>query len=200
MATNGYLYYMTAKGLMLNGEIRAQRRERKLPCLLSTISNAGWIDRFDPAGMDEILEGLYLGGDWAAKNKTKLLGADITHILTVAPIQPQFPELFEYYLHSIDDDGYSEDLLSNFPSLHAFIDDALDSGGKILVHCHAGASRSATVVVSYCMRERIFGPQLEPNLRYIVSRRPVVCPHLGFYHQLMRYQEQLSSPASASSM
>lgn len=42
-------------------------------------------------------------------------------------------------------DEEHEDLLHHFPAAIAFIHAALTPGGKILVHCVAGVSRSATV-------------------------------------------------------
>jgi hypothetical protein len=148
--------------------------------------------KFDPAGIDEIIPGVYLGGEWSAKSRGKLLALGITHILTVAPIPPTFPEMFQYLVHPIEDNGSEADLLVHFPALFAFIDTARQSGGAVLVHCHAGASRSASVVIAYCMREQVAGgPQLEPNLSHVVARRLVVAPHPGFYDQLLEYEQQL---------
>lgn len=42
-------------------------------------------------------------------------------------------------------DTEDADLLQHFPRAIAFIQGALTSGGKVLVHCAAGVSRSATV-------------------------------------------------------
>ncbi len=41
----------------------------------------------------------------------------------------------------------------HFDDAHAFITNALRSGSSVLVHCRAGVSRSAAVVVSFLMTE-----------------------------------------------
>lgn len=49
---------------------------------------------------------------------------------------------------AVDDSEYA-DLLIRLPSACEFIDSALAQGGRVLVHCVMGISRSATVVAAY---------------------------------------------------
>lgn len=50
--------------------------------------------------------------------------------------------------------GHDEDaLVTRFPSAFAFVDRARSSGGRVLVHCQCGVSRSATAVIAYVMQE-----------------------------------------------
>lgn len=48
-----------------------------------------------------------------------------------------------------------DDLLIHLPNACRFIQAALDEGGKVLVHCVMGISRSATVICAFC--EYFFG-------------------------------------------
>jgi protein-tyrosine phosphatase len=50
-------------------------------------------------------------------------------------------------------DDEDEDIARHFEDAHAFITDGLRSGSSVLVHCRAGVSRSAAIVVSYLMAE-----------------------------------------------
>ena len=47
-----------------------------------------------------------------------------------------------------DDDA---DMLSILPEVVEFIAQAIESGGKIIVHCFAGTSRSASCCIAYVM-------------------------------------------------
>ncbi|ONM07471.1 Dual specificity protein phosphatase 1B [Zea mays] len=69
-----------------------------------------------------IKQGLYLGSVGAAFNKDALKSLNITHILIVAKsLDPVFPAEFNY---------------------KKIEDEAISSGGNVLVHCFAGRSRS----------------------------------------------------------
>jgi protein-tyrosine phosphatase len=43
-------------------------------------------------------------------------------------------------------------ILQHLEKTNAFITTALASGGKVLVHCHAGVSRSASIAIAYIMK------------------------------------------------
>ena len=51
-------------------------------------------------------------------------------------------------------DTITFDLSKYFKNAADFIDQALQSGGRVLVHCHAGISRSATIVACYLMLKK----------------------------------------------
>jgi predicted protein tyrosine phosphatase len=50
---------------------------------------------------------------------------------------------------SVQDSEY-DDILIHLPDACRFIQNAVDGGGRVLVHCHMGISRSATVIAAYC--------------------------------------------------
>ena len=58
----------------------------------------------------------------------------------------------------------------------------LGAGEQILVHCHAGVSRSATVVLLYLLAVR--GRSLDAALAHLRRVRPVVAPNDGFMSTL----------------
>lgn len=67
-----------------------------------------------------------------------------------------------------------------------FIDSALASGGRVLVHCGDGISRSPAVVTAYVMCQLAL-PHDEA-FAYVQQRRFCVSPNQGFHHQIEAYQ------------
>ena len=75
----------------------------------------------------------------------------ITHILSLG-IRPQETPDTAIDMKFLEvEDNSSGDMLSLFPQAVEFISQALISGGKILVHCFMGVSRSASCVIAYIM-------------------------------------------------
>jgi protein-tyrosine phosphatase len=66
-----------------------------------------------------------------------------------AGIKPLFPKDFTYKVINVADVS-STNLLRHFPAAIQFIKEGVQQGG-ILIHCFAGVSRSASVVIAYLM-------------------------------------------------
>ncbi|XP_052180921.1 dual specificity protein phosphatase PHS1 isoform X2 [Diospyros lotus] len=98
---------------------------------------------------------LFIGGALAARSIYTLQHLGVTHILClcsneIGQSDSQYPELFEYRNFSINDEEDTN--ISNiFEEAHDFIDHVEKTGGKVLVHCFEGRSRSTTVVLAYMM-------------------------------------------------
>lgn len=139
--------------------------------------------------VSEIFPHLFLSSVGAAMTKKNLNTAGITHILIVADnIKPRFPEEFTYKTISFLDTPNS-DLLAILPECFDFIDQGQREGGKVLLHCFAGKSRSASVCIAYVMRTNMI--RLLDAFRYVREKRTATMPNTGFMHQLKRYEELL---------
>lgn len=65
-----------------------------------------------------------------------------------------------------------------------------EKGGRTLVHCVAGVSRSATLCIAYLMKhERM---SLRQAYRFVKTARPIVRPNWGFWRQLINYEIKLN--------
>jgi len=136
---------------------------------------------------DCILEGqLYLGNLTSSRDRELQQDLGITHILSVlnGPDTIDNESVTQLKIDVFDDP--EEDLISHFGKCIAFIEKAFSGGGKVLVHCHAGLSRSATVVTAFIMKTK--GWALEQALDFVRDKRPSIRPNEGFMNQLLLYE------------
>ncbi|XP_012270303.1 dual specificity protein phosphatase MPK-4 [Orussus abietinus] len=143
-----------------------------------------------PTSCDEIVQGLFLGNLTAATDVEWLKETKITHILTVdsCPLPRKIqvlPDLILKYIQVTD--MPREDLLTYFDDSYQFIQNALESGGRILVHCYFGVSRSATIVIAYIMKKQ--GISYYSAFETVKTKRCFVGPNPGFEAQLKLYRE-----------
>ena len=64
-------------------------------------------------------------------------------------------------------------------------------GGKILIYCRAGQSRSATLCIAYFMKYHDMS--YEEAFQYVKYRRPIIHPNMGFVSQLREYERKLKT-------
>ncbi|KAF1810219.1 dual specificity protein phosphatase 12 [Eremomyces bilateralis CBS 781.70] len=129
---------------------------------------------------------LYIGGLFTVRRRQTLEEANITHVLSVLRVDTE-KELFLPYKHLAIhvDDVDDENLLQYFPATNAFIQEGLNGGGGVLVHCAMGKSRSATCVVAFLIHKYGITPQ--QAIEQIRQSRPFVEPNDGFMQQLELY-------------
>ncbi|CAM9305611.1 unnamed protein product [Phaeothamnion confervicola] len=142
---------------------------------------AGKLRRIDNAPA-QILPYLYIGSIGAAFDLPVLQDLGITHIICAGPKLPElFPEHIVYLrVHLADRPG--DDLLCHVPATIGFITGAARGGGKTLVHCLQGRSRSAALILAYLVAER--DTPLAEALEAVRRARPCIQPNLGFMAQL----------------
>lgn len=145
-------------------------------------------------GPVEILPHLYLGSARDAARKEQLQQLGITALLNVTQFCPNlFQEVFEYKCIPVRDTG-CEDIGAYFQEAINFIDQVKSQNGKVLVHCQAGVSRSATICIAYLMATRRL--RMEEAYKYVKSRRRIVSPNFSFMGQLLTFENQIFSASS----
>lgn len=145
---------------------------------------------------DEVWPRLYIGDQHSAENRADLSTHHITHVLNAAHSkrrgQPHIYEgLHVAYMGIEAHDSCDFDMSVNFQAAADFIHRALSRGGKVLVHCHVGVSRSATLVLAYLMLKQKL--TLVEAVCAIKDNRGVI-PNRGFLRQLIKLDEQLFGP------
>uniref|UniRef100_A0A671MDQ4 Dual specificity protein phosphatase 26 n=2 Tax=Sinocyclocheilus anshuiensis TaxID=1608454 RepID=A0A671MDQ4_9TELE len=130
---------------------------------------------------DEVWPSLYI-----EENCAEIRRHRFTHVLNCAHSSRRGGEIYDgmgiTYMGIDAYDSPTYDMSANFNKAAEFIHTALKEGGKILVHCHVGVSRSATIVLAYLM--------LKHNMTLVEAIQKVkegrgVFPNRGFLRQLI---------------
>ncbi|XP_040499228.1 dual specificity protein phosphatase 26 isoform X1 [Ursus maritimus] len=143
---------------------------------------------------DEVWPGLYLGDQDIANNRRELRRLGITHVLNASHSRWRgTPEAYEglgiRYLGVEAHDSPAFDMSIHFQTAADFIHRALSQpGGKILVHCAVGVSRSATLVLAYLMLYHRL--TLVEAIKKVKDHRGII-PNRGFLRQLLALDRRL---------
>jgi len=136
-----------------------------------------------------IIDGrLFLGNLVSAQSTRSLTERRITHIVSVCtePIPAHHPQSGIRYLRVPVEDRPDEDLLFWMPHTCRFIDEALRSGGVVLVHGVHGLSRGATIMAAYLMwSRRVSAPEAMDLVR---RSREQIWLNESFQHQLSLFE------------
>lgn len=144
------------------------------------------------AKMDEIssvLPGLFIGGETPTGDAPLLRSYGITHVISIGQKPRQKIPGIKYTFVEAED--VSQFPIRNiFPKCTTLIDKEREEGGAVYVHCRAGVSRSAAVVIAYLMeKEQISYKRAFNQLKEI---RDCIQPNEGFIKQLEDFEKELN--------
>ncbi|XP_043916871.1 dual specificity protein phosphatase 4 [Protopterus annectens] len=150
----------------------------------------------DQGGPVEILPFLYLGSAYHASRKDMLDALGITALLNVSSDCPNhFEGYFQYKCIPVED-NHKADISSWFMEAIDFIDSVAACKGRVLVHCQAGISRSATICLAYLMMKKRV--KLEEAFEFVKQRRSIISPNFSFMGQLLQFESQVLATSCAA--
>lgn len=140
--------------------------------------------------ISELDPGLFVSSDIIARDLNKLKENGVTHVINCAAnvCLNYFPEDFEY-LHFFLKDSKNESIECVFYKCIEFINNAKKNGGKVLVHCMQGVSRSVTVCLAYIIFTH--SRQFEQVFADAKAIRGICSPNTGFQVQLIWWYKRL---------
>lgn len=154
-----------------------------------------------------VAPGLFVGGDAVARDRVKLAGAGVTHVLNAAAYTS--PEYFRrlprtgaaadggpplaYRSLWLADTGSEEIVCVLYPAFD-FIELARQAGGACLVHCTHGVSRSVAICVGYVMWKN--GLSYDDAFAAVRSHRQVASPNMSFMVQLLQWAKRRAAGAA----
>ncbi|XP_066878508.1 dual specificity protein phosphatase 26 isoform X1 [Kogia breviceps] len=150
---------------------------------------------------DEVWPGLYLGDQEIASNHRELCRLGISHVLNASHSRWRgTPEAYVglgiRYLGVEAHDSPAFDMSVHFQAAADFIHRALSQpGGRILVHCAVGVSRSATLVLAYLMLYHSL--TLVEAIKKVKDHRGII-PNRGFLRQLLALDRRLRQRLQAN--
>ncbi|CAJ1356470.1 unnamed protein product [Effrenium voratum] len=168
-------------------------RLKQLTSRVKVVHIAGSVAR--PADLGPKAPLLLGGATSLCLHLLRKLGA--THILNCtedlpAPSEEELGELRWERLALPDKED--QDLMPTLQKALEIISEAEKGGGKVLVHCHEGKSRSVSVCLAYLISQQRL--PLSEALAYVKSKRPQARPNAGFLRQLLGLELQLLGRAS----
>ncbi|CCW60618.1 unnamed protein product [Phytomonas sp. EM1] len=138
---------------------------------------------------DEIIPHLYCGSLRSAQSQMVYRKLDISYVLTIGRgLMPVPPDGGSHKVIVVDDIP-GADISYSFQEAAEFINESQAKGKGCLVHCFAGLSRSATIVIAYLMSEK----KMRMDEAYMLTKkgRPAIFPNKGFFEQLIELDKRL---------
>lgn len=147
-----------------------------------------------------VAEHIYLGSDAVARNREVLRENGITHVLNcVGFVCPEYFKSDLVYKTLWLQDTPSEDITSILYDVFDYFEEVREQGGRVLVHCCQGVSRSTSLVIAYLMWRK--GQSFEDAFQYVKAARGITNPNMGFACQLLQCQKRVhAAPMSPSSL
>lgn len=176
---------------ILNKLQRSSLNNDKIKHQQDTIKRASTIGflKFRGFGMSEIIKDrLYLAGQDVANSFEQMQNYKITHILNLTSNIENLYETKIVYKRIKMYDSLDQDMSVHFGEAFEFIDKCLNMpNGRILVHCNAGVSRSACIIIGYLMHKNHFDSYTSAY-EHVKKCRPVIQPNPNFIQQLKKYE------------
>ena len=150
----------------------------------------------DASAIAEVYRGLYLGSAAAARNRVFVQRNRISCILNVTESSTRttfsdgtaHPAGMAYKQLPLED-VIDARIDEHWAPAFQFLTRAAQQGRAVLVHCTAGRSRSAAIVVAWAMHFRELS--LREAWEVTVAARRAVRPNIGFLMKLMELERSL---------
>lgn len=127
-----------------------------------------------------VLPGLFMGSQDVTQSEFLLQKHGITHVLSIGVKVSQLTGYYYTFIEVLDIPEFNMNPV--FEQCNSIIDSVRNVGGVVFVHCNAGVSRSAAVVIAYLMKLKKLS-YLEA-FDVLKKERPCIKPNEGFVKQL----------------
>lgn len=148
------------------------------------------------SGPTRILPHLYLGCQRDVLDQEVMRQNAIGFVLNASHTCPQPSFIADaHFLRIPVNDSFCEKILPWLDRSLDFIEKAKASNSRVLVHCLAGISRSATIAIAYIMKRMDLS--LDEAYRFVKEKRPTISPNFNFLGQLLDFEKKIKTPPLA---
>ncbi|XP_015903604.1 dual specificity protein phosphatase 14 [Parasteatoda tepidariorum] len=139
-------------------------------------------------GLNEVNDHLFISSARSVTDSS-LQQTGITCVINCSLTPPSYSTGHLRYWAIAVEDNERANISCYFDEVADLIHQEQLIGGKVLVYCMAGISRSASLCLAYLMKYENLN--LRSAFRLLRSRRPMVHPNNGFFQQLIDYERDL---------
>lgn len=158
--------------------------------VISLYSGPGYVVDLKPdLQVAVVMPGLCMGSQDVTQDTHLLNSYGITHILSLGIDVNKLEGFTYHFVDMLDVPEFR--LVDVLGDCFEIIDNVrnAEGGGMVFVHCNAGVSRSASVVIAYVMK--VNSCTYEEAFQLLKHHRPAARPNPGFINQLKMYEESL---------
>ncbi len=138
---------------------------------------------------NQIIPNLWLGAIQSSCNREALQERNIEIIISAfLGATAMYPFDFDYERAKLRDVA-DENIIQEFDELLPVIHTNLQKHKGVLCHCHAGKSRSASIVAAYLIKYE--GMTTEGALEFIKRKRTQIDPNAGYVEQLKQFEAKV---------
>tara|TARA_B110000967_G_C18541645_1_gene390925 strand:- start:63 stop:506 length:444 start_codon:yes stop_codon:yes gene_type:complete len=143
------------------------------------------------ASANEILSGLWLGNIIDSQTEEFINNMDIViNCSKDIPFYTKTTKNIRIPIHDNLEQSEIRNLLKFLPKITTFIHTSLLNNKNILIHCHAGKQRSASVIVAYLMK--YLKITLEKAIILVKSKRNIIfTPCINFKAALINFEKSI---------
>ena len=135
-----------------------------------------------------IIDNIYLGD--CSHSEEELLTIGVSYIFNISMNHyREYKKIKE--IKCPTEDIIEWNILETFPKIVDRIKELRDNGHTIYVHCHAGISRSASVIILYLIKYQKYS--FREAFRFVRNKRSCIQPNPGFVKQLKLLEKEYSN-------
>lgn len=136
-----------------------------------------------------IINNIYLGNIYDAYDINTLKNLEINNVLSAVI---GFNDIYDSSINHLSlnlIDNETQNIIHYFDISNHFIDNIIQKKQKILIHCIAGRSRSATLLIAYLIYKYKYS--VNDAIKLLKEKRNIVEPNQNFINQLHTYYNNI---------